>query len=548
MGSYYAGKKRRKHASQSHSSSQPTSLRKPRPNHFPFPGPRQQVKREVEFPPKLPLYRDRFKGSSPGSDIAVSHPESSLEKAADAMAEQVMEAPAADVQEGAVSHEIQRESTSGAGEGGVLDTSTAREVRTLSGQGSPLPEETRSFMESRMGADFGDVRVHTGPQAEELSRRLYAKAFTYGKNVVFNRGQYSPGSQEGKQLLAHELAHTVQQGGRSPGVQKQEIESQGVETNTPSTQFNNRDYFYLGGIKFEKRESAGGTYFEAIRNGRRITYEMTDDNRGLVLHVYYNGRNFRTANVTIDEDGKIVSFLYENGMGEMVDTLRDFSHSIQEGLARVGEVQQAEAEGMVTLYGSIFHWSTLFDRIDNYYMEAEGSVAPSHDIRYQFRNEGEGFANYASQANPGNHKWGRLETVETLRKTIIAWRSRYPGTTIYINDLSVKGGGSSPFQHHFSGISIDVKWVSTDNQVHAGDFDSPSNAPYYDRAKTIALIKAFIQNAPEGYEVQRVFFNDDLVIKYFEQKGYIASDGRRVLQEMGGHSNHLHIQIKPEMM
>ncbi|MEO9852356.1 MAG: DUF4157 domain-containing protein [Reichenbachiella sp.] len=83
------------------------------------------------------------------------------------------------------------------------------------GGGSALPDDTRSFMESRIGADFSQVKVHTGSDAVQMNKELGAQAFTHGNNVYFNQGKYDPGSNSGKKLLAHELTHTVQQGGES---------------------------------------------------------------------------------------------------------------------------------------------------------------------------------------------------------------------------------------------------------------------------------------------------------------------------------------------
>jgi hypothetical protein len=79
--------------------------------------------------------------------------------------------------------------------------------------GAPLPRSVRSFMEPRFGADFGAVRVHTDAQAASLSNQLSAHAFTIGHDVYFNKGQFQPETTEGRELIAHELAHTIQQGG-----------------------------------------------------------------------------------------------------------------------------------------------------------------------------------------------------------------------------------------------------------------------------------------------------------------------------------------------
>ncbi len=68
-------------------------------------------------------------------------------------------------------------------------------------------------MESRFGADFSDVRIHTGAEAAQLSRDLQAQAFTHGRDIYFGAGRYDPGTETGKRLLAHELTHTIQQTG-----------------------------------------------------------------------------------------------------------------------------------------------------------------------------------------------------------------------------------------------------------------------------------------------------------------------------------------------
>lgn len=79
--------------------------------------------------------------------------------------------------------------------------------------GQPLDASTRAFMEPRFGHDFARVRVHTDARAAESARAVNALAYTVGRHVVFGAGRYAPGGGEGRRLLAHELAHVVQQGG-----------------------------------------------------------------------------------------------------------------------------------------------------------------------------------------------------------------------------------------------------------------------------------------------------------------------------------------------
>jgi hypothetical protein len=67
-------------------------------------------------------------------------------------------------------------------------------------------------MEGAFGADFSGVRVHTDAQSDSLNKSIQAKAFTTGSDIFFSKGAYDPGSQDGQQLLGHELTHVVQQG------------------------------------------------------------------------------------------------------------------------------------------------------------------------------------------------------------------------------------------------------------------------------------------------------------------------------------------------
>jgi predicted metallopeptidase len=83
--------------------------------------------------------------------------------------------------------------------------------------GQPLDVSTRSFMESRFGADFGGVRLHTNHLAAESARQLSAHAYTVGSDIFFGHGQYQPTTTPGRRLLAHELVHVLQQASGSPG-------------------------------------------------------------------------------------------------------------------------------------------------------------------------------------------------------------------------------------------------------------------------------------------------------------------------------------------
>ena len=92
--------------------------------------------------------------------------------------------------------------------GGLPETSSD----LIPGGGRSLDPGTRSFMEPHFGHDFSQVRVHTGPKAEQAATSVQARAFTLGRDIVFGAREYDPGTTTGRQLLAHELTHVVQQG------------------------------------------------------------------------------------------------------------------------------------------------------------------------------------------------------------------------------------------------------------------------------------------------------------------------------------------------
>ncbi len=92
------------------------------------------------------------------------------------------------------------------------DEATTDEIDQMRGTGQSLDGSVQRELGGKMGADFSGVNVHTSPQADDLNQRLGARAFTTGQDIFFRQGEYDPNSSGGKELLAHELTHVVQQG------------------------------------------------------------------------------------------------------------------------------------------------------------------------------------------------------------------------------------------------------------------------------------------------------------------------------------------------
>jgi hypothetical protein len=105
------------------------------------------------------------------------------------------------------SKRLQRKAASGMS-ADAIPTSVQQVLR---GPGRPLESPTRTMMEAGFGHDFSNVRVHADGRAAESARAVHALAYTVGHDVVFAGGQYSPGTSTGRRLIAHELAHVVQQ-------------------------------------------------------------------------------------------------------------------------------------------------------------------------------------------------------------------------------------------------------------------------------------------------------------------------------------------------
>lgn len=139
-----------------------------------------------------------------------------MEREADAVADAVMSARPGTVKAGGAAGETRPATTprimrAGGRSGGAVGAGFTSAMRGL-GPGKPLARSARSFLEPRFGADLGHVRVQSGPDASALARSISAKAFTYRDTIVMGEGQYRPGTGAGRRLLAHEIAHTFQQG------------------------------------------------------------------------------------------------------------------------------------------------------------------------------------------------------------------------------------------------------------------------------------------------------------------------------------------------
>jgi len=185
--------------------------------------------------------------------LKIGSPNDKYEREADVMADRIMRmpmnsaiskpfsstGPAIQAKCAACNHEeekIQCKPLMMKSEGGtpIATQALGSQLTSTSGSGSPLPPATKSFMTNAFGTDFSNVRVHTDSKAQLMNKGLNARAFTHGSDVYFNKGQYSPGSSEGKRLLGHELTHVVQQAKAISKIQRWAISGDDATSNSSS--------------------------------------------------------------------------------------------------------------------------------------------------------------------------------------------------------------------------------------------------------------------------------------------------------------------------
>jgi hypothetical protein len=144
--------------------------------------------------------------------LAVNTPGDTYEQEADRIADRALTTSIHSSIAGAALH-VQRFSPQSNGQ----ESAPASVEHVLANAGRPLEPALRQDFEQRFGHDFNHVRIHTDAQAATSARSVYARAYTAGSHIVFGAGEFAPGTQKGSKLLAHELAHTIQQCGGSEG-------------------------------------------------------------------------------------------------------------------------------------------------------------------------------------------------------------------------------------------------------------------------------------------------------------------------------------------
>ncbi|MBC6420239.1 MAG: DUF4157 domain-containing protein [Hormoscilla sp. SP5CHS1] len=158
---------------------------------------------------------------------------------------------------------IQGKDGSASGEASSELTSAINSAR---GGGQPLDAGLQQSMGRAMGADFSGVRVHTDARSDQLNKSLQAKAFTRGQDVFFRQGEYQPGTRGGKETIAHELTHVVQQSGTDVSRESQQHQQSSHSPNKETQQ---------GGMGTRRFNSIGARATKRIEHGNENQSEGT---------------------------------------------------------------------------------------------------------------------------------------------------------------------------------------------------------------------------------------------------------------------------------
>ena len=177
----------------------------------------------------------------------------------------------------------------------------------LNSPGHPLDTATRAFMEPRFGHDFSRVRVHTDASAADSARAVNARAYTAGPHIVFGEGQYSPATDNGRQLLSHELVHVVQQNTRSVGSTLQRFtinnctkDQQLVITSAILQADDDLTAILLPMARRPVAENVKNALYLAFRDDSQETVDLVQKNL-LILRSKLRGTHFTCVDATADK-------------------------------------------------------------------------------------------------------------------------------------------------------------------------------------------------------------------------------------------------------
>lgn len=321
--------------------------------------------------------------------LAVNEPGDQYEKEADRVADQVMRMTEPGTVGGPAERGPEQLQMKRAGPADVGRTEAPPIVHeVLRSPGQPLDPATRAFMEPRFGHDFGGIRVHSGDLAGESARAANALAYTVGRDVVFGAGQYAPQTHDGRRLLAHELAHTMQQNATPMALLQRQPAAAGPATpNAPR-----KDFVFIMGADPKRTSnpffSLAAQYFRAHVPGATLV----QDQRNLAGLLNWISSNVADPIGDLyivshgNEDGTLAFGLNSSDKdGHMsVIELRDALHPPAGGASTLPSVSSVvDAQTKIHIKGcDIGRTREIVELIDEAFGGAGTVTAPTHEQGY----------------------------------------------------------------------------------------------------------------------------------------------------------------------
>jgi outer membrane protein OmpA-like peptidoglycan-associated protein len=206
----------------------------------------------------------------------------------------------------------------------------ASKLSNKKGGGKPIPTDTRKSMESSLNTDLGNVRLHTDQEAVQMSKDIGANAFTHGNNIYFNQGKMDTSTSKGKELLAHEVVHTMQQDGAHDSIQRDEV-----------SVFHETDG--IGNASWYE-----GNNSNIQINAHTWTQNMKWQNTSSIMH-YGSGEEVKTLTLKAGSEGYILQGFWFK-ISE--DTYGVGGYDVHEGKETVGFYYKVSDDGQLTLFPS----------------------------------------------------------------------------------------------------------------------------------------------------------------------------------------------------
>jgi hypothetical protein len=273
--------------------------------------------------------------------LTVGPADDPFEREADEIAARVMadlgRAPATLAAAGAVQRRASGDGPVGPA-GGDVPASTASRIRPT---GDRFDDATRSRMEGAFGADFSGVRVHTSATVDTAAEGLQADAFTLGRDVYVRRELYRPGTTAGDRLLAHELTHTIQQGGaRIHRSTTGGLAADGVRSAMPADRVSRKKkMMYLDFVRMKRYDPK---YGKAIKE--TLGFDVDDDSEGGTFGHWWTEVGDRDPDTDTFTHTKSYGWWPMKGVGGVGDLLGGVAGGLNKGKAQdphAGETGEA---------------------------------------------------------------------------------------------------------------------------------------------------------------------------------------------------------------